>query len=416
MFIQIAPAQSEPCRHTMDRPRDLSAPTCEAVPAPAAGTKRRGNPNLRLALRCGACTRAGGPCGAPAIRGKRRCRMHGGRSTGPRTADGMARLRAARTVHGAFSAETRASNRHALTMLRRGRVGNDAIRYADRLPPELALRLEQMPVELLPPARPSAGLTSAQDRAVLRVEAAALAPWQQAIVLARCPSRLVAPSPEAARAPQLIAMAEAHAPEGAASAALSHDAVDAAASNPTTEPHAPDTQTSAARPANAADAADAAAGHPTAEAHAPIPQAGTARPANAPGAMAANSAAAPHAPDMHAPDTHTTDVRSEDATDTVSANPTAEAHAPERGPGLRHTDPATPTSAPTTHAGAPQAATPPACLLGAAGVAAGTALATTKPHAPDSPAAAPHIRDTENCAAARRWHRQQRRLAHHVRR
>lgn len=28
--------------------------------------------------RCGARTRAGGSCGSPAVRGKRRCRMHGG--------------------------------------------------------------------------------------------------------------------------------------------------------------------------------------------------------------------------------------------------------------------------------------------------------------------------------------------------
>jgi hypothetical protein len=28
--------------------------------------------------RCGAKTRIGGPCRAPAVRGKRRCRMHGG--------------------------------------------------------------------------------------------------------------------------------------------------------------------------------------------------------------------------------------------------------------------------------------------------------------------------------------------------
>ncbi len=36
-----------------------------------------------------------------------RCRMHGGCSTGPRTAEGLERLRAARTIHGAFGAEAR---------------------------------------------------------------------------------------------------------------------------------------------------------------------------------------------------------------------------------------------------------------------------------------------------------------------
>lgn len=34
-----------------------------------------------------------------------RCRLHGGASTGPRTADGLARIKAARTTHGHYSAE-----------------------------------------------------------------------------------------------------------------------------------------------------------------------------------------------------------------------------------------------------------------------------------------------------------------------
>ena len=55
--------------------------------------------------------------------------MHGGRSTGPRTADGIARLRTARTIHGHYSAEARARRRHVLTMLRRGSVLLDALRY-----------------------------------------------------------------------------------------------------------------------------------------------------------------------------------------------------------------------------------------------------------------------------------------------
>ena len=62
---------------------------------------------------CGATTRAGYPCrGVPVYRppskpGKARCRMHGGRSTGPRTDGGRAaiaasnRRRAARKRDGA---------------------------------------------------------------------------------------------------------------------------------------------------------------------------------------------------------------------------------------------------------------------------------------------------------------------------
>jgi hypothetical protein len=38
--------------------------------------------NLGAAARCGAKTRAGGKCQCPAIRGRQRCRLHGGRSTG----------------------------------------------------------------------------------------------------------------------------------------------------------------------------------------------------------------------------------------------------------------------------------------------------------------------------------------------
>ena len=38
--------------------------------------------NLRSAPRCGAKTRSGSACECPAIRGRNRCRLHGGRSTG----------------------------------------------------------------------------------------------------------------------------------------------------------------------------------------------------------------------------------------------------------------------------------------------------------------------------------------------
>jgi hypothetical protein len=38
--------------------------------------------NIRAAPRCGAKTRAGGACQCPAVRDRRRCRLHGGRSPG----------------------------------------------------------------------------------------------------------------------------------------------------------------------------------------------------------------------------------------------------------------------------------------------------------------------------------------------
>lgn len=49
--------------------------------------------------RCGAKTRAGHPCGQFAMKNGR-CRLHGGLSTGPKTAEGKARISAARRKHG----------------------------------------------------------------------------------------------------------------------------------------------------------------------------------------------------------------------------------------------------------------------------------------------------------------------------
>jgi len=70
------------------------------------GRLKNGNPSgdYLAAPRCGACTRAGAACRQPAMKNGR-CRFHGGKSTGPRTADGLARSRAARRTHGAYSAE-----------------------------------------------------------------------------------------------------------------------------------------------------------------------------------------------------------------------------------------------------------------------------------------------------------------------
>ena len=41
---------------------------------------------------CKAMTRAGTPCKMKAVHGKRRCRLHGGLSTGPKTAEGRERI------------------------------------------------------------------------------------------------------------------------------------------------------------------------------------------------------------------------------------------------------------------------------------------------------------------------------------
>ena len=55
--------------------------------------------------RCLAKTRRSTPCQKAALKGKTRCRLHGGKSTGPRTLEGKARSIAAHTKHGRRSRE-----------------------------------------------------------------------------------------------------------------------------------------------------------------------------------------------------------------------------------------------------------------------------------------------------------------------
>ena len=70
------------------------------------------------APRCGARTRAGACCRQPAMKNGR-CRMHGGLSTGPRTAEGRARCAAARRTHGFYAAEMVALRRAGAACCRR---------------------------------------------------------------------------------------------------------------------------------------------------------------------------------------------------------------------------------------------------------------------------------------------------------
>ena len=50
--------------------------------------------------RCLAKTRQGTPCQNPVVTNRKKCRMHGGRSTGPKSIEGKARVVAANTRHG----------------------------------------------------------------------------------------------------------------------------------------------------------------------------------------------------------------------------------------------------------------------------------------------------------------------------
>jgi hypothetical protein len=67
---------------------------------------------LRAAPRCGARTRSATPCQCPAIRGRSRCRLHGGRSPGAPLGSGNGNY-----VDGYFTAEAINERRWARSLL-----------------------------------------------------------------------------------------------------------------------------------------------------------------------------------------------------------------------------------------------------------------------------------------------------------
>lgn len=82
----------------------------ETDKAPYAPDWRAALTRARAAARCGAKTRSGCPCQGAAMPNGR-CRMHGGSSTGARTAEGKARARLAPVTHGRRTAESIAMKR-----------------------------------------------------------------------------------------------------------------------------------------------------------------------------------------------------------------------------------------------------------------------------------------------------------------
>jgi hypothetical protein len=90
------------------KPADpAGAPPAAAAASPLRrGRLKNGNPSgdYLTAPRCGAKARAGCACRQPAMKNGR-CRLHGGKSTGARTAEGRRRAAGARLVHGRRTAE-----------------------------------------------------------------------------------------------------------------------------------------------------------------------------------------------------------------------------------------------------------------------------------------------------------------------
>jgi hypothetical protein len=178
------------------------------------GKLRNGNPrgNPNLAPRCGARTRAGCACRAPAM-ANGRCRMHGGKCTGPRTAEGMARMIAAKTTHGRYAGATapqRVLHRHVRAVVARHRILCTATLLLPYLPPGLAGELAHAVPELSAPPHPEpftpagsppppadatvAPRVRAAERAAVLAEREAQAVWRAGIAFARtakCAARIV---------------------------------------------------------------------------------------------------------------------------------------------------------------------------------------------------------------------------------
>jgi hypothetical protein len=92
---------------------------------------RNGNPvgDPTKAIRCGAKTRRSTSCQCPAMQNGR-CRLHGGLSTGPKTAAGIERIRQAVTKHGQYSKQTQEERRNCRLFVRNFRQDLDAIANA----------------------------------------------------------------------------------------------------------------------------------------------------------------------------------------------------------------------------------------------------------------------------------------------
>lgn len=77
--------------------------------------------------RCGAKTRSGVACKNPAVAGRERCRLHGGRSTGAKTLEGLAKLRALHWKHGCATTKAKAEARRRAVVGREVRAELRAI-------------------------------------------------------------------------------------------------------------------------------------------------------------------------------------------------------------------------------------------------------------------------------------------------
>jgi hypothetical protein len=100
----------------------VSLKTDETPHEKRRGMLRNANPSgdFSKAPRCGAKNRRGTPCQCPAM-ANGRCRLHGGLSTGPKTPEGIERIRRAVTKHGMYSRAAKAQRQYVRTLLKQCR-------------------------------------------------------------------------------------------------------------------------------------------------------------------------------------------------------------------------------------------------------------------------------------------------------
>lgn len=80
------------------------------------GTHPRNTGPMRQSPRCGAKTRKGTPCQAPAVSGKKRCRMHGGAKGSGAPMGNQNALK-----HGEYTREAKEFRKHIRGLLKSGK-------------------------------------------------------------------------------------------------------------------------------------------------------------------------------------------------------------------------------------------------------------------------------------------------------
>ena len=131
-----------------------------------------------------------------------KCRMHGGASIGPKTADGRARIAAARTIHGGYGAAMRAMRARTSTIMARGRVLRTVVKTGfpmEALPPLMRQNQIDTPCNVGDLALMAVPLTQTQARRLVHAIHETIARHEQ--TRASTPCNVTAPPHPSCRQP-----------------------------------------------------------------------------------------------------------------------------------------------------------------------------------------------------------------------